>query len=143
VRFWDSSAMVPLLVAEPRSAWATSILAEDRAVAVWAWTRVELVSAVERRCRDDGLDAGTRRALLTRIDELCAGFAEVTDTVAVGQRAIRLLARHQLRAADAGQLAAALLVGDASGRDPVFVCLDARLASAAEREGLQVLPPPG
>jgi predicted nucleic acid-binding protein len=143
VRFWDASALVPLLVAERRSEWATAELAEDRAVAVWSWTQVELVSAVERRARDGGIAPATRRALLTRVDELCSGFAEVTDVVAVRQRARRLLARHALRAADASQLAAALLVGEVSGSGPVFVCLDERLAVAAEREGLEVLPPPG
>lgn len=143
MRFWDASALVPLLVDEPRSSWAATTLAQDPAVAVWSWTQVELVSAVERQARDSGLAPATRRALLARIDELCAGFAEVTDVLAVRQRAMRLLARHPLRAADAGQLAAALLVGEASGRDPVFVCLDGRLAGAAEREGLEVSPPPG
>ncbi|MFY9343542.1 MAG: hypothetical protein WAT39_13685 [Planctomycetota bacterium] len=55
-------------------------------------------------------------------------------------RARRLLANHPLRAADACQLAAALIAcrerPDALG----FVTLDSRLAEAARREGFTVLP---
>lgn len=64
------------------------------------------------------------------------------DVLAVRSRAMRLLARHPLRAADAAQLAAALLIGDELRAPPSFVCLDERLATAAEREGLGTVPGP-
>jgi hypothetical protein len=53
---------------------------------------------------------------------------------------MRLVATHPIRAADAMQLGAALVaVSDRpAGHD--FVCGDARLASAAAREGFRVLP---
>lgn len=45
------------------------------------------------------------------------------------------------RAADALQLAAALIACDEQPSLPPFVALDHRLADAARREGFRVLPP--
>jgi uncharacterized protein len=50
-----------------------------------------------------------------------------------------LLGRHPLRAADAAQVAAALLIAPSDPSQLTFVCLDARLAEAAEREGLRIV----
>lgn len=55
-------------------------------------------------------------------------------------RALVLLARQPLRAADAGQLGAALLVREQLAQPLTFVRLDQRLSLAAERESLRVLP---
>ena len=66
---------------------------------------------------------------------------EVTEVLAVRARADALLARHPLRAADAGQLGAALLVREEPADALTFVCLDRRLSLAAEREGLRVATP--
>ena len=59
--------------------------------------------------------------------------------LAVRSRAEELLARHPLRAADAGQLGAALLLQDHLGGTLAFACLDQQLANAAQLEGLEVL----
>lgn len=67
-----------------------------------------------------------------------AGWDEVVDVLAVRTRANAVLARHPLRAADAGQLGAALLVSEQLADPLVFLCLDQRLVEAAEREGLAV-----
>ena len=63
----------------------------------------------------------------------------MSDLLAVRARACTLLARHPLRAADAGQLAAALLVQEQLGGGLAFVCLDQRLSLAAEKESLRVI----
>ena len=78
--------------------------------------------------------------MLDVFNALAASWDEVTDVLAVRFLADLLLARHSLRAADAGQLGAALLVRDQSGGPLSFVCLDERLAVAAELEGLRVVP---
>ncbi len=62
-------------------------------------------------------------------------WTEVGDLALVNGRAERLLAVHPLRAADALQLAAALVVCEERPVGQRFVCLDANLASAARREG--------
>ena len=58
---------------------------------------------------------------------------------AVRSRAVALLARHPLRAADALQLASALVLAEGDPSSLEFVCLDNNLADAAEREGFTVL----
>lgn len=58
----------------------------------------------------------------------------------VRNQAIRLLGLHPLRAADALQLAAALVWADRRPRGHPFVCLDAGLREAAHAEGFSVLP---
>ena len=65
--------------------------------------------------------------------------SEVTDLAAVRVRAVPVLGRHALRASDAAQLGAALLVADPDPRSLTMVVLDRRLADAALREGLKVL----
>lgn len=70
------------------------------------------------------LTRSQRREALGRILELAESWDEVTDLVAVRARAILLLARHDLRAADAVQLAAAALVADEAFPGLGFICLD-------------------
>jgi predicted nucleic acid-binding protein len=142
VRYWDASALVPLVVREPRTKAMRAVLGEDPHIVTWAWTLVELQSAVERRARAGELDRAQRRTTLRAFEDLATRWDEVTDVLAVRRRALALLARHPLRAADAAQLGAALLVAPDEGAALPFVCLDERLADAAEREGLAVLPAP-
>lgn len=139
MRFWDASALVPLLVEEANTALVTDWLKEDRDVIVWGMTRVELASAIERRAREGLLDRSQRAAALKRAERLTGDAHEVSDLPAVRARAVALLARHALRAADAAQLGAALLVADPDPSSLTVVVLDQRLAEAAEREGLDVL----
>ncbi len=105
----------------------------------WAWTRVELASVVERRARLGEIDRGQRRDCLDRFATMAERWDEVTDLHAVRARALALLGRHTLRAADAAQLAAALLAAEDSPIALTFVCLDEDLAAAADREGFRVL----
>lgn len=141
MRFWDSSAIVPLALAEPRSRDVRRWLQEDSAVVVWTLTRVELLSALARRRRHEPEARGrlleARRQLLAAWER----WTEVTATDLVRHQAERLVESHPLRAADALQIGAALVAaGDAPG-SLTFVTLDETQADAAEREGLQVLGP--
>ena len=116
------------------------LLEEDPHIVTWAWTSVEFASAVERRTRQGELTRDQRRNALTRFAELAEIWDEVTDVLMVRRRALAVLARHPLRAADAAQLGAALAVAPEQGGPLGFVCLDERLSVAAEREGLRPIP---
>ena len=140
MRYWDASALVPLVVAEPASDLVRGWLAEDDRIVTWVWTRTEIVSAIERRTREGSLSRLQRREVLERFDAFAGRWDEVTDVLAVRSRANALLARHPLSAADAGQLGAALLVQEQLAGPLTFVCLDQRVSSAAELESLRVLP---
>lgn len=139
MKYWDASALLPVLVTESTSVKVAAWLRADREIVTWAWTRVEVVSALERRIRESSHGNVTRRKMLMAAETFAAMWSEVDDLLAVRNRAIPLLGRHPLRAADAGQLAAALLVQEQAGVRLEFVCLDLRLCDAAEREGLRVL----
>ncbi len=141
MRFWDTSALVPLFVTEPATPRARRWLADDPDVTVWTLARVELLSALARRRRAH--PAAAPRLLQARREALAAWerWSEVTAVELVRRHAERLVETHPLRAADALQIGAALVV---AGTDPLtleFVTLDDQQAQAAEREGLQVLGP--
>jgi predicted nucleic acid-binding protein len=139
LRYWDASALLPLIVDEPGTALVRGWLEEDGEACTWGWTQVELASAIERRAREGQLTLPMRQTLLREVALLASHLHEVTDLLAVRKRALPLLARYPLRAADAAQLAAALVVAESDPASLVFVCLDRRLADAASREGMPVL----
>jgi predicted nucleic acid-binding protein len=139
MRYWDTSALVPLVVDEPGTALVRSWLREDPQVVTWGLTRLEIVSAVERRLREGSITEGQRREALSRFTTLADAWGEIVDLLAVRARAVPLVARHPLRAADAVQLGAAIVAAEADPPSLAFACLDRDLARAAEREGFLVL----
>ena len=139
MRFWDASALVPLVVEEEGSKLALGWLREDLQVTTWALTALEIASALERRAREESIDSGRRRDALRRLSRMARAWDEVADLAAVRERALTLVRRHPLKAADAAQLAAALHASAEAGAALPFVCLDRRLAEAATREKLPVL----
>ena len=139
VRFWDSSALVPLVLAEPTTTRVRSWLREDPTVAVWTFTRLEVLSALARRRR---ATPGMRRQIAAARREFLDAWprwSEVTMVDAVKRLAERLVETHPLRAADALQIGAALVAAENEPETLEFVTLDARQAEAAEREGLRVV----
>jgi len=137
VRFWDSSAIVPLLLEQPSSARARRLLREDPDVVAWWGTSVECASAVARLRREGQLEASDEAAALRILERLRRGWYEVLPGDSVRALALRVLRLHPLRSADALQLAAALEWSGtpASG---VVVTFDERLARSAELEGLRL-----
>ena len=141
MRFWDTSALVPVFVAERETRIVQRWLKNDPVVVVWSLTRVELLSALARR-RREAPDAAARLASgRRRILTAWPGWTEVTSIDGVRRQAERLVETHPLRAADALALAAALIAADQDPASLTFVTLDRRQAEAAEREGFQVLGP--
>jgi len=138
--FWDSSALVPLLVAEPRSAALTRLFAGDAEPVIWWATPLECHSALRRRHREAMLATDAMTAATERLRLLVQHADAVAPTDELRHRAGRLLAVHPLRAADALQLAAALEWCEQQPQGEGFATLDARLAQAAAAEGFTVHP---
>lgn len=141
MKFWDSSALVPLVSREPSSRRCQRLLRQDPAVVTWVLSRVEIRSALIRKRRRQGISADELRESWVRVEELAQSWSEVQSLDLAIRRALRALDLHDLRAGDALQLGAALVAcGDDAGRLS-FVVLDERLAKAAEREGFPVIVP--
>jgi uncharacterized protein len=142
MRFWDSSAVVPLLVEEEVSDFLAQQAQEDPHLIVWWATSVECSSALARLEREGSLGPSGMSAAMRRLDELEAGWAEVQPVERLRATAVRLLRVHQLRAADSLQLAAAIAAAEGEPRSLPILTLDERLAIAAQREGFPVIAPP-
>lgn len=138
--FWDSSALVPVLLPETSSVELTRTLRSDARPAIWWSSPVECLSAIYRLHRKAPLPSSLLERTLRRLDAILRGLDTVAPTDLVRDRARRLLAAHALRAADALQLASALVWCAEEPRDETFVCLDARLREAAAREGFRLVP---
>lgn len=139
MKFWDASAVIPLLIAEAQRAALLAELERDPVMLVWWGTPVECVSAIARREREGALRAEHTRAAIERLRSLSLSWQEVLPTDAVRSTAQRLLRVHTLRAADSLQLAAAVVAAE---HDPVslpLVSLDERLCDAAAREGFGIV----
>lgn len=139
MRFWDASAIIPLLGAEPTRERLIALLDEDPDMLAWWGTPVEIASAVARREREGLLTADEVGAALAAARELAESWHEIVPSDAVRRTAERLLRLHPLRAADSLQLAAALVAADYDPANLPMVCLDVRLAQSARREGFSVI----
>jgi predicted nucleic acid-binding protein len=140
MRFWDSSAIIPLCLKEKASETIKSLMKGDEGVVVWWTTRVECLSALSRRRREEVLSPGDEAKARAVLSAIGTAWSEIQPTEAVRLRAERLLSIHPLRAADAFQLAAALIWAQETPRGLEFVCLDQNLREAALKEGFSIQP---
>ena len=138
MRYWDASVLVSLCVAEDGTAASRRLARQP--IVTWALSLVEIASAIERRRREGALTGSEHTAAKTAVAELAESWTEIASLAAVRERSVRLLATHTLRAADALQLAAALVAVSDRPAGHEFVCTDRQLREAAAREGFAVLP---
>lgn len=138
MRFWDSSALIPLVVDDAASAKADAWWAQDARIAVWTLTPVEITSALWRLVREQVYDDAAAGTAEARARELVAASYVIVDVDAVKAIAQRLLRVHPLRAADSLQLAAAIVWAGGRPAGKTLHTLDERLAVAARREGFEV-----
>ena len=136
--FWDSSAVVPLILDQPLSTRARTLLRDGPAMAVWWGTPVECASAVARLRRDGLLDTEAEAGALRLLEQLRLSWHEVLPGDRLRAQALRVLRIHPLRAGDALQLAAAREWAGAPAAGGL-VTFDERLAAAAEREGFEAV----
>ena len=141
MKFWDSSAVVPLLVPEVISGSVQRLYEDDPVMAAWWATEIECTSAIARRQRLGQLPEDVAAEGFVRLKALREGWHEVEPGEELRESAKRLLRVHDLRTADALQLAAAVYVAEARPSTLEFVSLDDRLLAAARREGFPTPKP--
>jgi len=107
---------------------------------VWWGTPLEARSAFARLAREGYLTGEHRARAVARLAQLRAAWDEILPTEKVRLLAEELPDAHGLRAADAAQLAAALVWCRERPRQRVLVCFDERRRTAAAAVGFSVRP---
>lgn len=144
MKFWDTSAIMPLVVEEPATSVVMELYRDDALMLVWWGTEVECVSALARLERQSALSPESLMQALDRLRALESTWHEIQPAERLKETAIRLLRMHNLRSGDALQLAAAIMASEHRPSSMAFVSLDERLTLAAQREGFDVIvPAPG
>lgn len=141
MRFWDTSAIVPHLVAQSQSPATDAEIDRDPNLVVWWATEVECASAIARLERDGSLQGRGVEAALDSLARIAETWQVIDPSTRLRELAGRLVRVHPLRAGDALQLAAAIVAADGDPGSLAFVTLDERLADAARREGFPVVMP--
>lgn len=136
--FFDTSSLVKLFdPTEVDSVRLVAAAASFSQVVLAELTRVEFVSALQRKVRRADITAAQAQAVIGIFDRAGSSYEWVGLSTDVLQAATVLLQRHNvlaLRSLDAIQLAAAL----AAGPLDAFFTHDERLREAARAEGLPV-----
>ena len=138
MKFWDASALVPLLIAEPVTRRLQALLMRDPEILAWWGSAVECASALSRLERAGQLDARDAALAFDRLKQIAEGWHEIEPSEVLRENAVRFLRVHALRAADALQLAAAFIAAERRPASLDLVSLDERLAHAARKEGFSL-----
>lgn len=139
MKFWDASAIVPLLVAEAATRQLQALGRRDPDMLVWWGSELECASALARLERAAALEANVAAHAFDRLKQLADGWHEIEPSEIVRENAIRFLRVHPLRAADALQLAAAFIAAERRPASLQVVTLDERLADAMRKEGFPLV----
>ena len=140
MRFWDSSALLPLFSRETSSGVVSNVLREDGEVVVWWGTWLECSVAISRLRRENKLNETGEEEARAALDRLARNWVERRPDHDTRLLAMLVSKYHPLKAADALQMAAVLRWCEGETRGTGFVCLDDRLRQAAKDEGFDVLP---
>lgn len=143
--YLETSALVKLYVYEDGTERLLSLTADDAGhrFAILSLAQVEFRAAIRRRQR-------AREVSATEADELIGSFRRHTEgrflvqpfTDSVLDVALALVDSYALKGYDAVQLAGYLVLRSVSGaEEPVFVCSDKALLSAARNESGRTFDP--
>jgi predicted nucleic acid-binding protein len=143
VLFFDTSALVKYLHDEPGSERVITLI-EDRRNELWisALARVEMVSALHRKRREQALSEAQLHRSLSGVDSILRIFQIEPLTPSVLDTATQLIRTHgserALRTLDALHLATFVLRADPEWQ---FVVADHRLDAVAQEEGVDTIRP--
>ena len=138
IAYFDTSAIVPLLVREPTSDHCARLWDDATRIVCARLIYPEACAALARAVRMRRLTSTQMVAATAELDELVAqiDFIELSENLA--RTAGRLAQQHGLRGYDAVHLAAGVTIAD---HDVVLVTCDADLAAAARSTGLATAVP--
>ncbi len=140
IAYFDTSAMIPLLIDEPLSGLAERVWRRASWVASARVSYVEARSGLARACRMGRISPVELREAVEGLKRLHRQLHQVEITADLAERAGQLAEELALRACDAIQLAAAASLDI---DDMVVVTGDRKLATAAQTLGLASISDPG
>jgi hypothetical protein len=135
--YFDSSALVKLVVQEPGSDLASGLWDGCDAALASRLVYPEVRAALAAACRNHDLSQDDLDAAEHAWEQYWAAVRPVELTAAVERHAGRLARSHALRGADAVHLASALAIGDP---DLIIAVWDRRLHTGAATAGLHIAP---
>ena len=140
MRFWDTSAIIPLIIEQDYSEEIKNILKEDSNIIVWWGSIIECHSALSRLVREKSLDFDSINYAVKLLNILQQNWTEILPCTILRDQAIRIISVHGLKTLDSLQLASALIWTNKTPANNYFVSLDQQLRVAAAKEGYQILP---
>lgn len=132
--FWDTSALVPLCVHQSMTPNAIALY-KLHSVVVWWTTPVEIASALARLVRMKQISPADCAKARKLANVLSDSWSVIQPSDALRTKALHLVDRHDLRAADSLQLAAAMEWSEGAPQGRVFLTADERLRQAALLSG--------
>lgn len=140
MKFWDTSAILPLCVDEIFTEQMKGYLRDDQHIAAWWGTYLECVSTFSHLKRDGVFSFEEMKEARMPLEELSEHWTEIIPSRELRDQAARLISIHPLKAADSLQLSSAVIWAEYKTSRCVFVCLDKTLRTAARKEEFHVLP---
>lgn len=143
VLYMDSSALVKRYVEEEESPAVVARIESAPIIGTALITRIEVPAALKKAVRTGDMDRDEAEEAHRDFLEDWPDLTRIKVTDVLAARAGDLAWRHDLRAYDAAQLAAALTWRDQSDDaqdEIVFACYDRNLRGAATAENLEVWP---
>ena len=138
IAYFETSALVKLLVAEPETPAAEVLWDEAAGLVTSLLTYAECRAALAAAARAGRLTRSGLRAARAELERRWRQFVRVEVGESVARAAGDLAEHHALRAYDAVHLASALEA--ARGGSLLFVSFDQTLLGAARGSGLAVAP---
>lgn len=138
--FCDTSALIKLLIDEPKSTQIHQTTEQAELIAACRITWAEAMAAMARRQRDDPPSTDDIENACQRLSLLWPSFTIVEVSQQLVEAAGQFADGFALRGYDSVQLAAAHQLHTTSEQPVTFACYDRRLNQAAQLLGLEVLP---
>ncbi|NOX30611.1 MAG: type II toxin-antitoxin system VapC family toxin [Actinobacteria bacterium] len=138
IGYFDTSAVIPLIIEEPTSARCTRLWSASERVVSVTLMYAEARAALAMARRTGRLNSDELAAAVDQLENLIGAFDRVQVTESLVRRAGDLAQEHSLRGYDAVHLAAAMSV---AGADGVFISNDRILNDAAVAVELNTVAP--
>jgi len=97
--------LVPTFVEEASTPEVQSWQAADPGITIWMMTRVEVISAIARKKREQPDLVALWTRAIRDVNKMALRWTEISDAAAARLHAERIVMDHPLRTADALQLA--------------------------------------